>query len=210
MSSPRYWLTIIALPAVCLIRDFAWKYAKRMYYPQTYHHVQEIQKYNIQDYRPRYVNTCYFSNPTHPHQMIAHALRTLIYPQNGAIPEGNSQGPPGTAHAQTARLCFLANGRESSTCLTSLRYDKGARPVRRDDKQSSVMRVVVQDLNERLVCFPVRQLLVDRAACENRRWWHGISRCGRLYLGMCVWRLASEKEEHFCILYPQMTCMKAT
>lgn len=27
--------------------------AKRMYYPQTYHHIQEIQKYNIQDYRPR-------------------------------------------------------------------------------------------------------------------------------------------------------------
>jgi phospholipid-transporting ATPase len=26
-----------------------------MYYPQTYHHIQEIQKYNIQDYRPRYV-----------------------------------------------------------------------------------------------------------------------------------------------------------
>ncbi len=24
-----------------------------MYYPQTYHHIQEIQKYNIQDYRPR-------------------------------------------------------------------------------------------------------------------------------------------------------------
>lgn len=27
-----------------------------MYYPQSYHHVQEIQKYNIQDYRPRYVS----------------------------------------------------------------------------------------------------------------------------------------------------------
>ena len=54
-SSPRFWLMMIALPALCLIRDFAWKYAKRMYYPQTYHHVQEIQKYNIQDYRPRYV-----------------------------------------------------------------------------------------------------------------------------------------------------------
>lgn len=24
-----------------------------MYYPQTYHHVQEIQKYNVADYRPR-------------------------------------------------------------------------------------------------------------------------------------------------------------
>jgi phospholipid-transporting ATPase len=61
MSSPRFWLTIIGLPAVCLIRDFAWKYAKRMYYPQTYHHVQEIQKYNIQDYRPRYVQYSIFA-----------------------------------------------------------------------------------------------------------------------------------------------------
>lgn len=31
--------------------------AKRMYYPQSYHHIQEIQKYNIQDYRPRYAAT---------------------------------------------------------------------------------------------------------------------------------------------------------
>lgn len=55
LSSPRFWLMAIALPSLCLVRDFAWKYAKRMYYPQSYHHVQEIQKYNIQDYRPRYV-----------------------------------------------------------------------------------------------------------------------------------------------------------
>nr|POE66192.1 putative phospholipid-transporting atpase [Quercus suber] len=54
MSSPTFWLqSVVILPALCLIRDFAWKYAKRMYYPQSYHHVQEIQKYNIQDYRPR-------------------------------------------------------------------------------------------------------------------------------------------------------------
>lgn len=33
---------------VCLLKDSV----KRMYYPQTYHHIQEIQKYNIQDYRP--------------------------------------------------------------------------------------------------------------------------------------------------------------
>jgi hypothetical protein len=30
-----------------------------MYYPQTYHHIQEIQKYNIQDYRPRYVTIAF-------------------------------------------------------------------------------------------------------------------------------------------------------
>ncbi|ORY69507.1 phospholipid-transporting ATPase 1 [Pseudomassariella vexata] len=52
-SSPVFWLQTVALAALCLIRDFVWKYAKRMYKPQTYHHIQEIQKYNIQDYRPR-------------------------------------------------------------------------------------------------------------------------------------------------------------
>ncbi|KAG8531589.1 uncharacterized protein KY384_003219 [Bacidia gigantensis] len=52
-TSPIFYLMAIILPAVCLMRDFAWKYYKRMYRPQTYHHVQEIQKYNIQDYRPR-------------------------------------------------------------------------------------------------------------------------------------------------------------
>ncbi|CAK7272517.1 aminophospholipid translocase [Sporothrix epigloea] len=48
-----FWLQTIVLAVLCLLRDFAWKYAKRMYRPQSYHHIQEIQKYNIQDYRPR-------------------------------------------------------------------------------------------------------------------------------------------------------------
>ena len=52
-TSPIFWLQTLVLPVLCLLRDFAWKYAKRMYRPQTYHHIQEIQKYNIQDYRPR-------------------------------------------------------------------------------------------------------------------------------------------------------------
>ncbi|KZF21520.1 phospholipid-translocating P-type ATPase [Xylona heveae TC161] len=52
-TSPVFWLMGLVLPVLCLLRDFAWKYAKRMYYPQAYHHIQEIQKYNIQDYRPR-------------------------------------------------------------------------------------------------------------------------------------------------------------
>ncbi|KAI1340495.1 hypothetical protein F5Y15DRAFT_41324 [Xylariaceae sp. FL0016] len=52
-ASPVFWLQTLALPILCLLRDIAWKYAKRMYYPQAYHHIQEIQKYNIQDYRPR-------------------------------------------------------------------------------------------------------------------------------------------------------------
>ncbi|PHH56118.1 putative phospholipid-transporting ATPase [Ceratocystis fimbriata CBS 114723] len=52
-STPVFWLQMVGLAALCLIRDFAWKFAKRMYRPQVYHHIQEIQKYNIQDYRPR-------------------------------------------------------------------------------------------------------------------------------------------------------------
>jgi phospholipid-transporting ATPase len=54
-SSPVFWLQILVLPVLCLLRDVGYKYAKRMYRPQNYHHIQEIQKYNIQDYRPRYV-----------------------------------------------------------------------------------------------------------------------------------------------------------
>ncbi|KAF4976204.1 hypothetical protein FZEAL_7096 [Fusarium zealandicum] len=52
-SSPVFWLQTVNLAVMCLLRDFVWKYVKRMYRPQTYHHIQEIQKYNIQDYRPR-------------------------------------------------------------------------------------------------------------------------------------------------------------
>lgn len=49
-----FWLTaLLLIPALCLLRDVAWKYARRMYAPLSYHHVQEIQKYNVQDYRPR-------------------------------------------------------------------------------------------------------------------------------------------------------------
>jgi phospholipid-transporting ATPase len=52
-KTPIFYLMAVVLPCICLMRDYAWKYAKRMYYPQHYHHVQEIQKYNVQDYRPR-------------------------------------------------------------------------------------------------------------------------------------------------------------
>jgi hypothetical protein len=162
MSSPRFWLTIIALPAVCLIRDFAWKYAKRMYYPQTYHHVQEIQKYNIQDYRPRYVQFhCYCCLL----RLIAVGGSGFKYntddsrSQNGTVPKGHSQGPPGSAHAQTTRLRLLANGRESGARAAGLRYDERARTVRRDDEQSSMMKVRGRSLAGLL---RMRLLLVDR------------------------------------------------
>ncbi|OZJ06578.1 hypothetical protein BZG36_00602 [Bifiguratus adelaidae] len=49
----NYWLYVILVPLLCNIRDLSWKYYKRMYRAETYHVIQEIQKYNIPDYRPR-------------------------------------------------------------------------------------------------------------------------------------------------------------
>lgn len=48
-----FWATIFGVSTLCLLRDVAWKYFKRSTNPETYHLVQEIQKYNIQDHRPR-------------------------------------------------------------------------------------------------------------------------------------------------------------
>ncbi|KAE9408669.1 calcium transporting ATPase [Gymnopus androsaceus JB14] len=56
---PRLWtdavfyFMIILVPIFCLSRDFAWKYYRRTYMPSSYHITQELQKYNIPDYRPR-------------------------------------------------------------------------------------------------------------------------------------------------------------
>ncbi|KAF9898782.1 hypothetical protein BX616_003618 [Lobosporangium transversale] len=52
-SQPVFWLTIILLPMFCNLRDYTFKYMKRTFFPRTYHYVQEIQKLNIPDYRPR-------------------------------------------------------------------------------------------------------------------------------------------------------------
>lgn len=64
-SDPMFWLQMPTLAIFCLLRDFVWKFSKRLWRPEAYHHVQEIQKYNIQDYRPRYAafSLCLFSPP---------------------------------------------------------------------------------------------------------------------------------------------------
>ncbi|WVF71294.1 hypothetical protein IAT40_006097 [Kwoniella sp. CBS 6097] len=56
---PRLWadaafyFCLILFPVVCLLRDYVWKYYSRTYHPTSYHIVQEIQKFNLSDYRPR-------------------------------------------------------------------------------------------------------------------------------------------------------------
>ncbi|KAF9160967.1 hypothetical protein BGX21_001832 [Mortierella sp. AD011] len=52
-TQPTFWLSIILLPIFCNLRDYTFKYMKRTFFPRTYHYVQEIQKLNIPDYRPR-------------------------------------------------------------------------------------------------------------------------------------------------------------
>jgi phospholipid-transporting ATPase len=51
--SLTFWAMVFGVPVLCLLRDFAWKFFKRTVTPESYHMVQEIQKYNIQDHRPR-------------------------------------------------------------------------------------------------------------------------------------------------------------
>jgi phospholipid-transporting ATPase len=48
-----FYFCLLLFPVVCLLRDYVWKYYVRTYRPGDYHIVQEIQKFNLSDYRPR-------------------------------------------------------------------------------------------------------------------------------------------------------------
>lgn len=52
-GSLGFWMAVLLVPLIANFRDFVWKYYKRNYKCKSYHIVQEIQKFNIQDYRPR-------------------------------------------------------------------------------------------------------------------------------------------------------------
>ncbi|BEI85482.1 hypothetical protein CcaverHIS002_0508830 [Cutaneotrichosporon cavernicola] len=52
-GNPVFYFCLILFPPLCLLRDYAWKYYRRTYHPQDYNIVQEIQKFNLSDYRPR-------------------------------------------------------------------------------------------------------------------------------------------------------------
>ncbi|KAJ3309397.1 hypothetical protein HDV04_006184 [Boothiomyces sp. JEL0838] len=49
-GSVTFFLSLIFLPFAINLRDFAWKFYKRFFAPQSYHIIQEIQKHNIPDY----------------------------------------------------------------------------------------------------------------------------------------------------------------
>ncbi|KAH6575423.1 hypothetical protein BASA62_001894 [Batrachochytrium salamandrivorans] len=52
-ASLSFWVGILIIPFVANLRDFIWKYGKRIISPRSYHIVQEINRFNIPDHRPR-------------------------------------------------------------------------------------------------------------------------------------------------------------
>jgi len=52
-ADPVFYFCLLLFPVICLTRDYVWKYYRRTYFPTPYHIVQEIQKFNLSDYRPR-------------------------------------------------------------------------------------------------------------------------------------------------------------
>ena len=50
---PLFWLLLLLVPAVSLLRDFVWRFWQRTYRPRSYHIIQEMQRYQLQDSFPR-------------------------------------------------------------------------------------------------------------------------------------------------------------
>ncbi|KAJ2550178.1 aminophospholipid translocase [Coemansia sp. RSA 1933] len=75
-ANPRFWLSVVMLSILCMMRDYAYKFLKRMYFTKPYHIVQEIQKFNIPDYRPRMER---FKKAVHKVRLLQRLRRTRGY-----------------------------------------------------------------------------------------------------------------------------------
>lgn len=53
LGLPLFWLLLVFVPIASLLRDLVWRFWQRTYRPRSYHIVQEMQKYNLQDIYPR-------------------------------------------------------------------------------------------------------------------------------------------------------------
>lgn len=53
-GSAVFWLTIIVVPTLCLMRDFLYKFYKRQWNPEFHHIVQAMQKNQMQTHRPKF------------------------------------------------------------------------------------------------------------------------------------------------------------
>ncbi|KAJ2370861.1 aminophospholipid translocase [Coemansia sp. RSA 2610] len=75
-ANARFWLTVVLLAVLCMVRDYGYKFLKRMYFTKPYHIVQEIQKFNIPDYRPRMER---FKKAVHKARLLQRLRRTRGY-----------------------------------------------------------------------------------------------------------------------------------
>ncbi|KAJ2611333.1 aminophospholipid translocase [Coemansia sp. RSA 1365] len=75
-ANAKFWLSVILLPVLCMTRDYGYKFLKRMYFTKAYHIVQEIQKFNIPDYRPRMER---FKKAVHKARLLQRLRRTRGY-----------------------------------------------------------------------------------------------------------------------------------
>ena len=89
--------------------------------PETYHIAQEIQKYNIPDYRPRQEQYVFYVS----------LVRFYLHNVHLQIPESDQEGTRRAAHATQPRFRFQSNGERVTArpgaVDTSLRYLKGRR-----------------------------------------------------------------------------------
>lgn len=53
LGLPLFWVLLVFVPIFSLLRDMLWRFWQRTYMPRSYHIVQEMQKYNLQDIYPR-------------------------------------------------------------------------------------------------------------------------------------------------------------
>ncbi|KAI9197490.1 uncharacterized protein BJ171DRAFT_221525 [Polychytrium aggregatum] len=67
------WFSILVVPIAAVLRDFVWRYVRRTYFPKSYHIIQEIQKFNVPDYRPRQE---WFRKAVHKVRQIQRLQRT--------------------------------------------------------------------------------------------------------------------------------------
>ena len=173
LTDPKFWLMgVVILPMLCLSRDFAWKYAKRMYYPQAYHHVQEIQKYNIQDYRPRYVSYC-------ADRRLNHVLTFLAGWSNSRKLSGRSDRC--SVCANNADMLFLKQmNRKHVCCRLMIRRGREEDMVRWRVRGDSIVSDSIEDDRRAFLGTgrgrPCTLYDCDsvRACMSQRREWYGI------------------------------------
>ncbi|KAI8906468.1 hypothetical protein EDD86DRAFT_240841, partial [Gorgonomyces haynaldii] len=53
-TSLAFWMAIILIPLLVNMRDYVWKFVRRLMYPMDHHIIQEMHKYQIPDMAPRF------------------------------------------------------------------------------------------------------------------------------------------------------------